>query len=318
MSSRWQRDIAGSVLAPAGSVVAIGVFDGLHRGHQALLALVRRRADELGLTAAAISFEPLPRAYFSSTPVSRISTLRERIAGMARAGVETGLMLRFNRQLREMSAETFVREILVGRLNAREVWVGEGFHFGHGRSGDLALLQRLGAELGFKAESLPSVNLAGERISSTQIRQALQEGRFQDAAQLLGRPFVIEGRVERGQQLGRTLGYPTANVHLRRRVSPIQGIFAVRIGVGDGPCSWPGVASLGVRPTVNEVAEPLLEAHLFDFNGDLYGRRIAVEFVAKLRDEEKFDGLDALKAQMHLDEKAARQALGMSPILINS
>ncbi|AFC86953.1 bifunctional riboflavin kinase/FAD synthetase [Frateuria aurantia] len=318
MTLRLQRDIAGSSLAPAGSVVAIGVFDGLHRGHQALLALVRRRADERGLVAAAISFEPLPRAFFSTTPVARLSTLRERIDSMSGVGIETGLMLRFNRELREMSAETFVRQILVGRLNAREVWVGEGFRFGHGRHGDLALLQQLGAELGFVAQALPTVSLAGERISSTQIRQALQDGNFQGAAKLLGRPFVIAGRVERGQQLGRTLGYPTANVHLRRRVSPIQGIFAVRIGVGDGPCSWPGVASLGVRPTVNEVAEPLLEAHLFDFSGDLYGRRIAVEFVAKLRNEEKFDGLDALKVQMRLDEKAAREVLGMSPILINS
>lgn len=318
MTLRLQRDIAGSSLAPAGSVVAIGVFDGLHRGHQALLTLVRRRADERGLVAAAISFEPLPRAFFSTTPVARLSTLRERIDSMSGVGIETGLMLRFNRELREMSAETFVRQILVGRLNAREVWVGEGFRFGHGRHGDLALLQQLGAELGFVAQALPTVSLAGERISSTQIRQALQEGNFQGAAKLLGRPFVIAGRVERGQQLGRTLGYPTANVHLRRRVSPIQGIFAVRIGVGDGPCSWPGVASLGVRPTVNEVAEPLLEAHLFDFSGDLYGRRIAVEFVAKLRNEEKFDGLDALKVQMRLDEKAAREVLGMSPILINS
>ncbi len=318
MSLRLQRDIAGSSLAPAGSVVAIGVFDGLHRGHQALLALVRRRADELGLTAAVVSFEPLPRAYFASTPVPRISTLRERFEGMSMAGVETGLVLRFNRRLREMSADAFVREVLVGRLNAREVWVGEDFRFGHGRAGDFARLQQLGAELGFEARALPAVTLGGDRVSSSQIRQALQDGRFQDAARALGRPFVISGRVERGQQLGRTLGYPTANVHLRRRVSPVLGIFAVRIGVGDGPCSWPGVASLGVRPTVNEVAEPLLEAHLFDFSGDLYGRRISVEFVAKLRDEEKFDGLDALKVQMRLDEKAARQALGMSPILINS
>lgn len=309
------RDIAGPCLAPGGSVVAIGAFDGLHRGHQALLAEVRLRAAALGCAPAVVSFEPLPRAYFAKQPLPRLSSLREKLQGLAAAGMAHALLLRFNEALTAMSAEDFVRRVLVQRLAAREVWVGGDFRFGHGRAGDVALLERLGAELGFAAHAMPPVLLAGERVSASRVRQLLGAGDFAGAAALLGRPFVIEGRVEYGNQLGRTLGFPTANVHLRERVSPVQGIFAVRVGLGEGECSWPGVASLGVRPTVNQVSQPLLETHLFDFDGDLYGRRMAVEFVAKLRDEQKFDGLDALKAQMDHDARSAREILGMNPVL---
>lgn len=318
MTLRLHRDVDGACLAPEGSVVAIGAFDGLHLGHQAILAEVRHRAAERGLAAAVITFEPLPRAYFSKEPVPRLSGVREKAEGMGAAGIRELLSLRFDQALTEMSAEDFVRKVIVQRMAAREVWVGEDFRFGHKRGGDFALLQRMGAELGFTAHAVAPVLVDGERVSSSKVRTLLAESRFGDAATLLGRPFVIDGHVEHGQQLGRTLGYPTANIHLRERVSPIHGIFAVRIGVGDGPCSWPGVASLGFRPTVNEVREPLLEAHLFDFSGDLYGQRIGVEFVRKLRDEEKFDGLDALTAQMRKDEIAARQALGMNPILVDA
>ncbi|HXP01926.1 MAG TPA: bifunctional riboflavin kinase/FAD synthetase [Luteibacter sp.] len=317
MTLRLHRDVDGPCLAPEGSVVAIGAFDGLHLGHQAILFEVRRRAEARGLAPAVITFEPLPRAFFSKEPVPRLSGVREKAEGMGAAGIRELLSLRFDEALTMMSAEDFVRKVIVGRMAAREVWVGEDFRFGHRRGGDFALLQTMGAELGFTAHAVPPVLVDGERVSSSKVRTLLAEGRFSDAARLLGRPFVIDGHVEHGQQLGRTLGYPTANVHLSERVSPIHGIFAVRIGVGDGPCSWPGVASLGYRPTVNEVREPLLEAHLFDFSGDLYGQRIGVEFVRKLRDEEKFDGLDALTAQMHQDEIAARQALGMNPILVS-
>lgn len=309
------RDVAGPCLAPAGSVVAVGAFDGLHGGHRALLAQVRARARALGCVPAAVSFEPLPRAYFSTVRLPRLASVREKLEGLCAAGIEQLLLLRFNAALTATSAEDFVRQVLVARLGAREVWVGADFRFGHQRGGDFALLERMGAELGFVARPMPPVHADGERISSSVVRARLAAGDFAGAASLLGRPFAISGRVVRGNRLGRELGYPTANVRLHGRVSPVQGIFAVRIGVGDGPCSWPGVASLGVRPTVNEVAEPLLEAHLFDFEGDLYGRRIAVEFVTKLRDEQKFDDVDALVAQMHRDAVAARAALGMNPEL---
>jgi riboflavin kinase/FMN adenylyltransferase len=316
MTLRLHRDVDGPCLTPGGSIVAIGAFDGLHLGHQAILSEVRRRAEAAGLVPAVISFDPLPRAYFSKEPVPRLSGMREKAEGMTAAGIRELLSLRFDRALTEMSAEDFVRKVIVGRMGAREVWVGEDFRFGHRRGGDFALLQTMGPELGFTAHAVPPVIVEGERVSSSRVRTLLAEGDFAGATRLLGRPFVIDGHVERGKQLGRTLGYPTANVHLGDRVSPILGIFAVRIGIGDGPCSWPGVASLGFRPTVNEVREPLLEAHLFDFSGDLYGQRIGVEFVRKLRDEEKFDDLDALTAQMRQDEVAARQALGMNPILV--
>lgn len=313
--TRLTRDLTGPCLTPDGSVVAIGAFDGLHRGHQALLAEVRARASALEAQPAVVSFEPLPRAYFSPEPVPRLSSMREKLEGFAAAGMSQALLLRFNSELTKVSAEDFVRRVLIRRLAAREVWVGSDFRFGHKRVGDVALLERMGAELGFVTRVMPPVLLDGARVSATRVRGLLAAGEFAGAAPLLGRPFVIEGRVERGNQLGRTLGFPTANLALRARVSPVQGIFAVRVGLGDAPCSWPGVASLGLRPTVNQVVQPLLEVHLFDFDGDLYGRRMAVEFVAKLRDEEKFDGLDALTAQMHQDARRARELLGMNPRL---
>ncbi|MDN5924381.1 MAG: riboflavin biosynthesis protein RibF, partial [Xanthomonadales bacterium] len=227
------------------------------------------------------------------------------------------LMLRFNAALASMSAQDFVREVLLARVGMRELHVGANFRFGHRRLGDVDLLRRMGSELGFEVEVMPPVELDGQRISSTRIRQLLAEGDFAAAAPLLATPFCMCGHVAYGNQLGRELGFPTANLHLGQRVSPIMGIFAVRIGLGDGPTSWPGVASLGTRPTVNG-REPLLEAHLFDFAGDLYGRRISVEFVAKLRDEEKFSDLETLTAQMHRDASAARDILGMNPKLTPS
>ena len=315
---KLSRDVAGPCLAPGGSVVAVGAFDGLHRGHQALLSEVRQRAQALGCTPIVVSFEPLPRAFFSKEPVPRLSSVREKLLGFAAAGMAHTLLLRFNRALTAMSPEEFIQRVLIERLNVREVWVGADFRFGHKRAGDVAMLERIGKEHGFVAHTMPAVLLDGERVSASRVRALLAAGNFGAVAPLLGRPFVIEGKVEYGNQLGRELGFPTANIHLRDRVTPVHGIFAVRVGLGEAECSWPGVASLGTRPTVNEVDEPLLEVHLFDFEGDLYGQHMAVEFVAKLRDEMKFDGLDALKAQMRHDERSAREILGMNPVLIDA
>lgn len=309
------RDAAGPCLAPDGSVITVGAFDGLHGGHRALLARVRETALARELVPQVVSFEPLPRSFFAKHPLPRLASVAEKVAGFADAGIARVLMLRFNEALASMAAEDFVRDILIARAGMREVLVGANFRFGHQRRGDVDLLRRMGAELGFNVAVMAPLELDGERISSTRIRKALADSDFAAAAPLLGAPFSMCGHVAYGNQLGRTLGFPTANLHLGRRVSPIMGIFAVRIGVGEGPASWPGVASLGTRPTVNG-CEPLLEAHLFDFAGDLYGRRISVEFVAKLRDEEKFADLDALTAQMRRDANAAREVLGMSPVLI--
>jgi len=306
------RDAAGPCLVPAGSVLAVGAFDGLHRGHAALLDCARARATAQGLTPAGVSFEPLPRAFFSRTPLPRLSSLREKLCGFRDAGIQRLLLLRFNAALAAMNAEDFVREVIVGRMNAREVWVGADFRFGHRRAGDVPLLQSLGAQLGFEVHMLETIEAEeGGRVSATRIRELLAAGEFVQAARLLGRPFAIGGRVVRGNRVGRELGYPTANIRLGRRVSPVQGIFAVRIGGVDAQ-PRPGVASLGVRPMFDG-REPLLEAHLFDFDGDLYGRRIEVEFVAKLRDEGKFADLDALKVQMDRDAAQAREILNRHP-----
>lgn len=308
------RDITGPCLAPSGCVLTIGAFDGLHRGHAALLAKVRERATARGLVAAAISFEPLPRGYFSPVPLKRLASVREKLQGFADAGIDELLLLRFDAHLVAMSAADFVRAVLVARMGAREIWVGSNFRFGHDRVGDVALLEAMQGEGRYEVRVLDAVtNGDGERISASRVRGALAAGDFAHARELLGRPFTIGGRVVRGQRLGHVLGYPTANIRLGKRVPPVTGIFAVRVrGVAGAPL--PGVASLGVRPTLSGDGEMLLEVHLFDFEGDLYGRRIEVEFVAKLRDEEKFSDLDALRAQMDRDAVEARRILAETPI----
>ncbi len=209
--------------------MTVGAFDGLHLGHQALLQRVCERAKELGCVPAAVSFEPLPRAFFARHELPRLASRREKVAGLLDAGMQRVLMLRFNAALAAMSAEDFVRRLLVERLAVREIHVGANFHFGHKRQGDFALLERMGRDLGFEAVKMPPVLLDDERVSSSAIRASLGEGRFDDAARLLGRGFSISGRVAHGNKLGRKLGYPTANLWLGRRVSPVLGIFAVRV-----------------------------------------------------------------------------------------
>ncbi|MEO8461065.1 MAG: bifunctional riboflavin kinase/FAD synthetase, partial [Dokdonella sp.] len=307
------RDVAGPKLCPAGSVVAIGAFDGVHRGHQAVLARVCERAQASGLTPVVISFEPLPREYFGhAKDLPRLTNVREKLERFAKQGIEKVLLLRFNAALATMSAEDFVARVLVERCAAREVLVGEDFRFGARRAGDLALLERMGEQYGFVARTIPVFSAAnadgnGQRISSSSIRSALANSEFARAAEQLGRMFSMGGHVVHGAKLGRKLGFPTANIPLRRRVPPVAGIFAVRV-LGAAVQVLPGVASLGTRPTVAGT-ERLLEAHLFDFDGDLYGQRIEVEFVAKLRDEEKFADLDALVWQMQRDAEQARAIL---------
>lgn len=311
--SRLFRDVDGGSLCPHGSVVCIGAFDGLHLGHRALVRRARERAHALGLPLVALSFEPLPREFFAAAArPPRLTLARAKFEGLRALGVDRIGLLRFDARLALMSAEAFIHDVLVDRLGAREVWVGPGFRFGRGRSGSVETLQRLGAELGFIAGEIAPVAHDGERVSSTRIRAALQAGDFDIATRLLGRAYAISGRVVRGRQLGRTLGYPTANLRFGGKVPALSGIYATRVhGVGAQP--WPSVSSFGTRPTVDGV-EPLLEAHLFDFDGDLYGRRIEVEFVARLRDEVKFDGLPALVAQMRRDAAQARALLGPAPV----
>jgi len=306
--SRLFRDVEGGCGYPHGSVVCIGAFDGLHLGHQALVRHAVARARALGVAALALSFEPLPREFFAAAhPPPRLLLPRAKVEGLFELGVDAVGLLRFDARLSALTAEEFVQRVLVESLGASEIWVGPEFRFGKARGGDIALLQRMGGECGFVAGEIPAVHLDGERVSSTRIRAALQAGDFAAAARLLGRPYAIGGRVVRGKQLGRTLGFPTANVRLAGKMPALSGIYASWVhGVAEQP--WASVSSLGTRPTVDGV-EPLLEAHLFDFDGDLYGRRIEVEFVAKLRDELKFTDLATLTAQMHRDASQARTIL---------
>lgn len=305
--SRLFRDVDGGTLYPQGSVVCIGAFDGLHLGHRALVRHAATRARELALPAVALSFEPLPREFFSKAlPPPRLTLARAKAQGLSALGSDGVGLLRFDARMAAMNAEDFVRRVLVGRLQAREVWIGPDFRFGNRRGGDLALLQRMGAGLGFVAREIAPVTAQGERVSSTRIREALCNGDFTEAARLLGRPYAIGGRVVRGKQLGRTLGFPTANLRFPKTPA-LSGIYATWVhGVDERP--WPSVSSFGTRPTVDGV-EPLLEAHLFDFSGDLYGRHIEVEFVAKLREELKFPDLPSLTEQMQRDAEDARRIL---------
>ena len=309
--TRLFRDFDGGPLCPDGSVACIGAFDGLHMGHRALVRHAVARAQALGVAPVAVSFEPLPREFFAGKVAPpRLQLPRMKLEGFAALGVDTVGLLRFNARMASLEAGEFVRRLLVERLRVREVWVGPDFRFGHGRAGHVGLLQDMGLEHGFSAGSIAPVEVDGAPVSSTRIRAALQVGDFRTATRLLGQPYAISGRVVRGQQLGRTLGYPTANLRFAGKQPALRGIYATWVhGVGDRP--WPSVASFGTRPTVGG-REPLLEAHLFDFEGDLYGRHLSVEFVARLRDEEKFPDLPTLVAQMDRDAAEARHLLMQS------
>ena len=304
------RDLDHTDLCPRGSAVTIGNFDGLHRGHGALLGQARAQADSGGLAMAVVTFEPLSREYFSpAQALPRVYSASERLRILARYRPDVVWMARFNAALAAMTAEAFVERILVRGLNARQITVGDDFRFGRGRAGDQALLRQLGSEHGFDVWSASTVVVDGRRVSSTAVREALAAGRLDLTERLLGRPYAMYGRVVRGSRLGHRLGYPTANMRLNRGEPPLHGIFAVTVD-GPGLQGHKGVASVGCRPTVTEAgAETLLEVHLFDFDGDLYGSHLEVTFVAKLRDEEKFADLDALIAQMHRDAAQARAML---------
>ena len=306
--SRLFRDVAGDDLCPQGSVVCIGAFDGLHRGHQALVGHARARAATLGLPLVALSFEPLPREYFArGERPARLTLPRAKFEGLRALGADLVGLLRFGAELSSMPAQRFAEQILARRLSAREVWVGPDFRYGQGRGGHLQSLRESGESLGFRAGEIAPVIVDGERVSSSRLREQLAAGDLVGAAEGLGRRYAIDGKVVRGRQLGRRLGYPTANLRLMGKRTALTGIYATWVhGVGELPRA--SVSSLGTRPTVFGT-EPLLEAHLFDFDGDLYGRRLRVEFVAKLRDEEKFDDLPALVRQMNLDAEQARKLL---------
>lgn len=294
-----------------GSVVTIGTFDGIHPGHQALMRRLREHGERLSRPAMVLTFEPMPREYLAAAnPPARLTSWRERWRALQRTGlVDFVLQLRFGERLRNLSGEDFAC-LLARDLKTPAVVVGHDFKFGRNGEATGPTLRAAGERLGFQVDVVPPVLVEGERVSSSLIRGALERGDLARAQHLLGRPYSMIGRVVRGQQLGRDLGFPTANLRLGRKRSPLQGIFAVRVHGAEGGVALPGVASLGTRPTVGGTV-PVLEAHVFDFARDLYGREIEVEFVAKLREEECFASLDALVEQMHLDAAEARNILGV-------
>lgn len=288
-----------------GCVATIGNFDGVHLGHQVVLGQLAEKAEELGLPSVVITFEPYPQEFFArgATP-PRLTRFREKIQALRRYSVDRVLCLRFDRALADMMAEDFIRRVLVEGLGVRYLVVGDDFRFGHRRRGDFALLKTAGVQQGFQVANRHTFAIDGARVSSTRIREALAMGDLSAAEKLLGRPYRMCGRVARGDQRGRQLGFPTANIYLHRKASPVQGVFAVEMfGLDAEPLA--GVANVGIRPTVDGT-RALLEVHLFDFAQDIYGRYVQVDFLHRLRAEQRFASLDALKQQIAMDVRQAR------------
>ena len=291
-----------------GCVLTVGNYDGVHLGHQQIIGVLKARAEQLRSVATVLVFEPSSKEFIDPEGApARLTRWREKFVALAAQGVERLVTLRFDECMRAMTPQSFVDELLVERLGTRHLVVGDDFRYGSNAGGTIASLRAAGQAHGFSVEQMPPFVFDGVRVSSTAVRDRLAQSDYAGAARLLGHPYRMTGRVVHGRQLGRTLGFPTANLRLMRRKPPLWGILAVWIH-GIALHRLPGVASLGTRPTVNGI-EPLLEVNVFDFSGDLYGRAIEVEFVAKLRDEVKFDSLDALMAQMNIDGAQARDLL---------
>ena len=290
-----------------GCVATIGSFDGVHLGHQVILQQLIQVARTQGLPAVVIVFEPQPHEFFAGDKApARLMRMREKLDALWAAGIDKVLCLNFNETLRNLSAEQFIERVLVQGLAIKHLVVGDDFRFGCDRKGDFALLQTKGAECGFAVTDTHTLEVDGERVSSTRIRHLLEMGDFVQAEKLLGKPYGIYGRVVYGKQLGRQLGVPTANVNLRRYRSPLHGVFAVTAIFTDGT-QVQGVANIGVRPTVNGLKKPLLEVHLFNFSRTIYGEVIDVVFHHKVREEKKFASLDELKVQLQTDISQARK-----------
>jgi riboflavin kinase/FMN adenylyltransferase len=299
-----------------GCVATIGNFDGVHLGHRVVFQRLLARGRALGLPATVITFEPQPLEFFAPDRApARLTRLREKLKAILDCGIERVMLLEFGPRLAALEARTFVQRLLLDGLGVRFLLVGDDFRFGQGRAGDYQLLRTMGSEAalsgnGFEVEDLHTITHAEERISSTRVREALARGDLEQARHLLGRPYRMQGRVGHGDRRGRTIGFPTANIDLHRRVSPLRGVFAVQVR-GLGGDAWPGVANIGTRPTVDGQG-CRLEVHLFDFDQAIYGRHLEVEFRLKLRDERRFGSFDELRQQIARDAAAAREFLGLA------
>ncbi len=309
------RGTAGLDCLGTPHALTIGNYDGVHLGHQAVLRLLIERGCQDGLVTAAMVFEPTPREFFAADSApARLSRFREKYTALKVTGLQRMICLAFNARTAAMSPEDFVRVLLVQQLQVKYLLVGADFRYGRGRKGDVQSLLDAGQAHGFEVAVAPTAELDGVRISSTAVRKALSTGDLRQARRLLGRPYRMSGRVIAGKQLGRELGFPTANIGIGRLITPLHGIYAVRVrGVAGRERQWlDGVASLGTRPTVDG-GRMLLEVNIFDFAQDIYGQRLDVEFVRYLRAEEHFASLDQLVAQMHVDAAQARQVLASEP-----
>lgn len=294
----------------AGSVVTIGAYDGIHLGHEQLLERVKHVAADRGLAAVVMSFEPTPKEFFGGArPPARLMRFREKFDSLQTHGIDLFYCPRFAAPMRDISADDFIRRVLIHGLNARYLVVGDDFHFARRREGSIEHLNAVAGVLDYDVEQVPSVVVNGVRVSSTAIRDALGRGDMTTATKLLGRPYRMSGKIVKGDRVGRTLGYPTANVDLRRRQSAVMGIFAARVhGLEGGPHD--AVASVGSRPTFNGT-KPILEVHIFDFDEDIYGDYIHVDFIEWLREQVKFDLVGDLVAQMDVDAENAKSALAI-------
>lgn len=292
--------------AHRGSVATIGSFDGLHVGHRTIVEQVKERARYYRQPSVVMMFEPQPREYFSKEQApARLMRMREKADALCEAGIDRVFCVQFNQALCELSAQEFIDQLLIEGLGIKCLVVGDDFRFGFDRTGDFKMLADQGKHYGFEVVETHTVSHEGERVSSTRIRRELDAANFTKAEQLLGKPFRISGRVVYGQQLGGQLGIPTANVNLHRYRAPLRGVFAVEVLLGNQRVK--GVANVGVRPTVGDLIKPVLEVHMLDWNDDIYGQRIVVEFKYKLREEQKFTTLDDLVANIHDDIAAARE-----------
>ena len=291
-----------------GSVVTIGAFDGIHVGHAKLLEAVLERSASLAVPSVVMSFEPTPKEYFSpDNPPARLMCFREKYDALQAFGIDMFFCPRFDQKMSNIEADTFIRKLLIHGLNSRALVIGDDFHFAKGRCGSVHDLQRAGAAVDMEVVQVDSVMHDGERISSTTVRDALAAGKMEEARDLLGRPYRMSGKVIQGEKLGRELGFPTANLALNRLKSPVLGVFAARVsGIEDHPLN--AVVSVGSRPTFHGT-RTLIESHIFDFDGDLYGKRIHVDFVTKLRDMLTFDGAEDLIDQMNIDAAQAQEIL---------
>lgn len=296
-------------LVKNGCILTIGAFDGLHLGHQCLLENVIKKSLESGLPSVVMSFEPTPGEFFSQDkPPARLMRFREKYQALKKLGIDIFFCPRFDEKVQNLEADDFIRQLLIQKLNLKYLVIGDDFHFARNRSGNYKQLKKVKELLEFEIKKISSIIVNDKRTSSTLIRGLLDRGKLTEASHFLGKPYQMSGRVIVGNQLGRELGYPTANINIQRLQSALMGIFAVKVhGISSKPLD--AVASLGIRPTFYEGKKPLLEVHIFNFNKDIYGRYIDIDFISKIRDEIKFNSADALIEQMHKDAIDAKKIL---------